>query len=248
MENIKSESGRVGDSAWLFAGGLVNVCLVFKFFDWMGIAVPMPDSAILRLAELIAIGGAGLFAEAVLFECLHSLFARLMGYAESAVGAASDRAAYLMTRAAESGGALILTALKFALLPVRIPCARLWAAYAAPVLERRRQREELRRAFEQMENPRCSFEDFVRDFEAGGSNGSEEDAGARCAAAPSADPFAAACRTLGLPEAGGFGQAELKARYQALMKAVHPDVIGPNVFAAQINEARGIVKARKGWT
>jgi hypothetical protein len=247
MENIKSETGRAGDSVWMAAGGLFNVCMVFRLCEWMGFAVPLPESAILRLAEMIMIGGVTLFAEAILFKCLHSLFGMLMAYAESMFCVASDRAAYWMTRAAECSGALVLEALKFALLPVRIPCAALWAAYAAPWLEERRQREALRRAFEQMENPRGSFEDFVRDFEAGGSNASEEDAGAGRKAAPSADPFAAACRTLGLPEAGGFGQAELKARYQTLMKAVHPDIIGANVFAAQINEARGIIKARKGW-
>jgi hypothetical protein len=31
------------------------------------------------------------------------------------------------------------------------------------------------------------------------------------------------------------------------MKAIHPDVIGPNVFATQLNEARALIKSRKGW-
>jgi hypothetical protein len=247
MENVKSDSGRLADSFWIVAGGFANLFAVVGLCASAGITIPFPASSVLCLAEMIAIGGGALFVEVVIFACVHSLFVRMMSRAEFLIAAATDGAERRMTQAAEAGAALVRKCLEFAGVLVRIPFRRLWAAYVAPWLERRRQREELRRAFEQMQNPKGSFEDFVRDFEAGGSNASEEDAGKNGKAAPSSDPFTAACRTLGLPEAGGFGQAELKARYQALMKAVHPDIIGANVFAAQVNEARGIIKARKGW-
>lgn len=62
-----------------------------------------------------------------------------------------------------------------------------------------------------------------------------------------ADAFAIACQTLGLASDGSFTQAEFKARYQAVIKAVHPDVIGLSALAAQVNEARDLINSRKGW-
>jgi hypothetical protein len=96
-------------------------------------------------------------------------------------------------------------------------------------------------------NSASSFEDFVRDFNAGTANAKHDGAGSAGGYPPADDPFTAACKLLGLPEAGGFSQAEFKARYQTVIKAVHPDAIGPNALASQVNEARDVIKARKGW-
>jgi hypothetical protein len=72
----------------------------------------------------------------------------------------------------------------------------------------------------------------------------EEERKARAAA----DPFRAACRTMGLPEDGRFSEAAFKTRYRDLMKAVHPDIAGPNERAASVNAASKTIKERKGWS
>lgn len=62
----------------------------------------------------------------------------------------------------------------------------------------------------------------------------------------SSDSFKDAVAFLGLKD--GFDQKALNARFGALMKQVHPDVAGPNDIARRLNEAREIIRARKGWT
>ena len=52
---------------------------------------------------------------------------------------------------------------------------------------------------------------------------------------------------LGLSPDGSFTVADLKQRFHTLMKAVHPDLAGLTTLATQINEARDIIKTRKGW-
>ncbi len=59
------------------------------------------------------------------------------------------------------------------------------------------------------------------------------------------DPLDEAIKLLGLPER--FTKADLERRYKELMKRVHPDVVGPNDLARQLNEARALIKKRKGW-
>lgn len=63
----------------------------------------------------------------------------------------------------------------------------------------------------------------------------------------SSDKFALACQTLGLASDGGFTQAEFKSRYQVVIKAVHPDIIGRSALATQVNDARDVINSRKGW-
>lgn len=99
---------------------------------------------------------------------------------------------------------------------------KLWRAY----------RTEFHRQFE-------SFRAFRAAFDA------QESAGQ--GAAPAPDAFAAACRTMGLPESGQFAENGFKARYRELMKKVHPDIAGPNAHAAEINAASAIIRKRKGW-
>jgi hypothetical protein len=236
MEKIRSETGRLGESLAALAGGVLNVMLFMKLCLFLGIEPPLPESPWLCLAVLILIAFALFCCEAVLLAGLHWLFVRFMQAAEIA----AKRGEYWLTRAVEAAASFTVAALKFAALPVRIPCRIFWDAYVAPRLERR-QNAELRGMYERVRDLYGSYEEFVRSFE----NGAKESAAAP--EAGSADPFRAACRTLGLPEAGGFSQAEFKARYQTMIKAVHPDAIGPNALASQVNEARDLIKARKGW-
>lgn len=60
------------------------------------------------------------------------------------------------------------------------------------------------------------------------------------------DPYKAALRLLGLPEE--FSKADLQRRFRTLIKGVHPDVVGPNELATQLNDANALIKERKGWT
>jgi hypothetical protein len=241
MEKIRSETGRLGESLAALAGGVLNIMLFMKLCVFLGIE-PLPESPWLCLAVLIMIAFALFCCEAVLLAGLHWLFVRFMQAAEIA----AKRGEHWMTRTVEGAASFTVAALKIAALPVRIPCRALWDAYVAPLLERRRQREELRGVYEEMD-AEASFEDFVRDFNAGAANAKQGGA-ANAGRTPSGDdPFAAACKILGLSEAGGFSQAEFKARYQTVIKAVHPDAIGPNALASQVNEARDVIKARKGW-
>src|SRR5205807_9215245 len=99
-----------------------------------------------------------------------------------------------------------------------------------------------------------SFEEFSRQFENGGTAEEEkaeeksQDSGSQKEdQPPPVDKYVLACQTFGMSEDGAFTQAEFKAQYHKLMKAVHPDIIGPNIFATQLNEARDIIKSRKGW-
>lgn len=64
----------------------------------------------------------------------------------------------------------------------------------------------------------------------------------------SSDPFIDACRLLGLPEDGGFSETDLKLRHGRLMSGLHPDKGGSDPLMAQINVARDVIRARKGWT
>lgn len=93
---------------------------------------------------------------------------------------------------------------------------------------------------------------FARKGEAGRSEGARthgqhRSAGANARTSVPPDPFLAACRLVGLPESGEFTAAEFKQRFHTLMKAVHPDIAGPNLFAQQLNAARAVIKKRKGW-
>jgi hypothetical protein len=131
----------------------------------------------------------------------------------------------------------------------------LWRRAVSPVIARavrlaqalqfewmlwRTYRAEFRGAF-------ASYREFKREFNArmnASSSGSERND----PPAPAPDPFAAACKVMGLPAGGKFTEAEFKTRYRALMKEVHPDIAGPNERAAQVNAASMEIKKRKGWS
>lgn len=68
---------------------------------------------------------------------------------------------------------------------------------------------------------------------------------------PPPDPkmlaYRAACRILGLPEAG-FTREQLSKCYRVRIHAAHPDRGGSHQQAAALNAARDLIKKRKGWT
>lgn len=144
------------------------------------------------------------------------------------------------------------------LIPLRWLGEAAWDGFQARfglLLQRWREEQELRRLYrEEFRGEFRSFREFKRHFESGGqdSAGSEQKSGNESAQrereAPKADPFAAACRLLGLSENGAFSQAELKERFRTLMKGIHPDVAGPNELAIQVNTACTLIRKRKGWS
>jgi hypothetical protein len=125
-------------------------------------------------------------------------------------------------------------------------------AYVAAQL---RERRELRRLYR---------EDFARDFPTfrafrrfyrAVANGEDPEytgddpwsqRGRTRETASGIDPYKAALRLLGLPEE--FTKADLQRRFRTLIKGVHPDVVGPNELATQLNDAYTLIKERKGWT
>jgi hypothetical protein len=115
------------------------------------------------------------------------------------------------------------------------------------------ERRELRRLYrEDFAADFPTFRAFLRFYRAvGNGEDPEEDdtwgKGKRSdGSAPEFDPFKAAIRLLGLPE--GFTRDDLKRRFGTLIKGVHPDLVGPNELAPQVNNAYALIKERKGWT
>lgn len=101
------------------------------------------------------------------------------------------------------------------------------------------ERQELRRLYrEEFADQFRSFKEF-KDHLNGSKSSDEQES-------PKVDPYEAAIRLFGLTEI--FTRAELEDRYRRLMRGVHPDVAGPNELATQLNQARDLIKNRKGWT
>ncbi|ACK50912.1 heat shock protein DnaJ domain protein [Methylocella silvestris BL2] len=252
---IGSETGNEAGGWWVvFVGAFVSLGAAGEVLTWLDVRVPVPENMMVRvLAFLLFVAIAyGVFTAVVL------IAARLITLAFSAVERTAHFAVaqteWLLTMAISHGIPFLVSALKLPLAPFRFAASWAHAQYLAPALERRRQRAELRRLYDEVRDEYVSFDDFLRQFE--GGTDSETDATENTDAADDkagtpeptpVDKFAAACRTIGLSEDGAFTQAELKTRFHELMKALHPDLHGPNVFASQINEARETIKSRKGW-
>lgn len=179
------------------------------------------------------------------------LIPALFGIAER-IGEATANA---LTAAAFGSGRLATEFLMLALLPLRC----VWESARDSVTTRLglylqdwREEQELRRLYrEEFRSEFSSFREFRQHFNNGGGAQADPNAGAKEQArdeTPKADPFASACRLLGLPENGAFTAADLKKRFLALIKGVHPDVAGPNELAAQINAANSLIRKRKGWS
>ncbi|NEJ60781.1 molecular chaperone DnaJ [Rhizobium leguminosarum] len=252
---IGSETGNEAGGWWVvFVGAFVSLGAAGELLTWLDVRVPVPENMVVRaLAFLLFVAIAyGVFTAAVLI--VARLFTLAFSAVEWAAHFAAARIEWLLTMAVSRGVPLMLAALRLPLAPFRFAANWAYAQYLAPALERRRQRAELRRLYEEVRDEYASFADFLRQFE--GGTDSEADATADTDAADDktgtpeptpVDKFVLACRTIGLSENGVFTQAELKTRFHELMKAKHPDIVGPNVFASQINEARETIKSRKGW-
>ncbi|MHC2424231.1 hypothetical protein ACVII1_007232 [Bradyrhizobium elkanii] len=247
---LKAETGNDQGGFWtIFIGAFLSMGFSGQLLAWLDFRIPTADNMAARVAIFALFVGLSYaaFAAAVL------VCARLLTLAFSAIEWLARLAVSglerLLTAAVDHGQTALKSALTLPLLPVRIAAAWLHARHLAPFFERRRQRAELRRLYEEVREDYASYEDFVRAFHDGDEADAQEDEAVREEEAITPEPadrFELACRTLGLsPDA--LTQAQLKARFLELMKAVHPDVIGPNAFATQINEAREIIRARKGW-
>jgi CysZ protein len=122
------------------------------------------------------------------------------------------------------------------------PLARLRAALERAAAAARVEREL--RAIWKREFPEFkTFAEFKAVYESGrlgGNGGSRPE--------PVADAFGEACRTLGLPDNGGFSEEELKKQFRKLMAALHPDKGGSAALTKQVTAARDTICARRGWT
>ncbi|RVI30879.1 J domain-containing protein [Sinorhizobium meliloti] len=247
---IGSETGNEAGGWWVvFVGALVSLGAAGELLTWLDVRVPVPENMVVRaLAFLLFVAIAyGVFTAVVLIAA--RLFTLAFSAVEWAAHFAAARIEWLFTMAISRGVPLMLAAFKLPLVPFRFVANWVHVQYIAPALERRRQRAELRRLYEEVRDEYASFADFLRQFE-GGTDSADTDAADDKTGTPEpapVDKFAAACRTFGLSEDGVFTKAELKTRFHELMKAMHPDIVGPNVFASQINEARETIKSRKGW-
>jgi hypothetical protein len=219
-----------------------------QLLAWLDFRIPAADNMAVRVAVFVLFVGLSYAA----FATIVLVSARLLTLAFAAIEWLVRRAVSglerLLTVAVDHGQTALKSALALPLLPVRMAASWLHARYLAPFLERRRQQAELRRLYEEMRGDYTSFDEFLRAFE-GGKEDAPEDETVREEEERKPEPvdkFELACRTLGL-SSEALTQTQFKARFHELMKAVHPDVIGPNIFATQINEAREIIKARKGW-
>ncbi|EGE59905.1 heat shock protein DnaJ domain protein [Rhizobium etli CNPAF512] len=253
---LSSDTGSQTGSFWLhFVVAFIGMIFAGEAMAWLDVRLPVPENMFLRAGVFLLFAGASYSAMITATLALGRIFTLVFAVAEAAARAGLASLEWLLTKGVELGVAVAVTAIRLPAAPVRF-VARLGHAWLiAPALERRRQRIELRRLYEEVRGDYASYEEFVRHFETGSRDtdaGVGEDASGNAGAQDNPEPapvdkFVVACRTLGLSETGAFTLAELKARYHELMKAVHPDVIGPNESASAINEAREIIKARKGW-
>lgn len=257
MARIRSETG----SNWadfiravvlIFASMISTAHLsLFLKIDQIG----MPEWLDITLALLVSIVMYGVLNG--LITAAFAVLARLTELVEAFTQRVAEFAEWLLTTVVEVSAAWGLKLLALPFLPLIWGARWLHRTFIATFMERRRQREELRRLYEEVKDDYNSFEDFLRDFESGGEQArqSENDRQEqqrrqkeRDKPVPSPrDPFKEACVLLGLAPDGSFTQAEFKQRYTAMMKAVHPDILGQNGIAAQVNEARITIKQRKGW-
>lgn len=202
----------------------------------------VPVLFVLWALSFVVVGGIALGVLALLYQ---GAIASLNGMALLADG---------VTRAGHGLGRAGGVALAFVGHPLRLlwqeGTARLGNRLAL-VQERLRQAVELRRLYrEEFADQFANFADFKNAFEEKARQDEARQEYRQERQGPqgrSNDPFVQACRLLGLPEDGSFTQADLKARYRALIRGVHPDVAGDNGVASEINAAYGFINKFKGW-
>ena len=253
MASMRSETGDEGGGFWaIFFGALLSLGFGINFLDWLSIPIPSSEYLIVRIGIVLLLTAICYAVVMAVSLSALALVSRTLVAAGTLGVAIAEKFDMLLTLAVEYGWPLLLRLLKLPFWPVARVCAYLYGTYIAPRLERRRQEYELRRLYDEVRNHYASFEDFRRAFEGEpqdktGGDRSERESGPEQNQAPTPDKFAEACRVLGLSPDGSFTVADLKQRFHTLMKAVHPDLAGPTTLATQINEARDIIKTRKGW-
>lgn len=252
MASIKGESsGNSGVVAWRVALAFFSCILVmntityFRIDDWVPHGFMWVEDIAILIVCVVVYGLLQGFVTALLY--LLSLILEFVQYLAGTAERATER---LLTALIESGAQIAMMLMRLPALVFIYSGRWIYNKAIAPVVERRRQRAELRKLYEQVKGSYKSFEDFLRDFERGADDDSadeESEPQPEQPRQPPPDPFIEACKLLGLPTDGTFSEAELKQRYSAMMKAVHPDVFGPNTIASQVNQARDIIRKRKGW-
>jgi|GEM_PF-3117031 len=250
---LNSDTGSQPASFWLhFVVAFIGIGFAMQIMVWLDVRFPSSDYIAVRgvILLLFAAASYGVMVGAALI--LGRIIALLFAAAELVARAGVTFLEWLVTKAVELSISAAVKAAQLVVAPARLAMRLAHDFIIAPALERRRQRIELRRLYEEVRGDYASYEEFLRHFETGtrdeDAHADTDNSGAQDNPEPEpVDKFELACRTLGLAPTGAFTVAELKARYHELMKAVHPDVIGPNASAAAINEAREIIKARKGW-
>lgn len=245
MSELRSESG---NDAISFGGIVIYlvVGLVFGLtaFAMIGITVPQNHPDTLRFFETLGLGAIGCLIFHALLAAVVVLVRSALMMAVSALGMAVDAGERLGVIAVELLKALAAAAGRLALRAITLPFRAINARVIAPFLERRRQMAELRALYAEVKEQYPDFDAFVRAFN--GDTGPEDEAAEEFDASPR-DAYADALVMLGLPANGAFTNAQFKAAYRQRMKEVHPDITGDQTLACQLNDARDIVLARKGW-
>ena len=260
------ERARLAGFAAVAVGAFFTPAIVLHALGLAGFAVWLEAvSGLIRWPILLAMWGVSFVALLGIARGVISFTCRLVPAALSLAERIGALIADLLAKLVFGGAALATGMLKLALYPVRCGYEALRdrvQAQCGLYLQNWREEQELRRLYrDEFRDEFRTFREFKRQFREGaaaagntgrdtGSTGGEQQQQQKQDEAPAAtsDPFAAACRLLGLAEAGNFTAAELKTRYRALMKGVHPDVAGPNGLATQINAANSLIKKRKGWS
>lgn len=245
MSGLKSESA---NDAVSFVGIVIYLAVGLTFgltaLEMIGISVPETHPQSLRIFENLGLGAVGCLILHALLSAVGALARSALMMAVSALGMAVDAGERLGVIAAELLKALAAAVARLALRAITFPFRSINARLIAPYLERRRQMAELRALYAEVEDQYPDFDAFVRAFNGGAG---PQDEAAEESDAPPHDAYADALVLLGLPADGSFTNAEFKTTYRTRMKEVHPDITGDQTLATQLNEARDIVLARKGW-
>lgn len=227
--------------------GFVSACIALNAV----VALRLGDRS--DFAALLAFGLITLFAYGVLNGLATAAFyllSRTAALIQRVMSWLEDRTARLLTAVIEwaAHGVMWLISLPFRLI-------RLGWQYAydlvVALIQRKRRLDELKKLYEYVKSDYTSFEEFVSKTKADEAKKKADEEKRRKQnsppPAPRSDPFSQACAVLGLPCDGAFTEAEFKQRYGAIIRAVHPDIVGQNSLASQVNQARDMIRKRKGW-
>jgi hypothetical protein len=250
MATLKSESaGSRGDFARKVITGFSSACVATYVAGSLGLSFSGGDT---QIEALLTFGVTAVFAYGVLNGLTTALFfvvSLVTAVFQFVTGLIEEITARLLTAIVESAaiGAIWLVSLPFKLMRMAVSSA--YAFTLAPIVERKRQRDELRKLYEKVKAEYASYEEFVEDFKSGFQNSGKRKADEQHRAKQDhhRDPFKEACAVFGLSPDGMFTERDLKERYGAMIRAVHPDIVGPNALAAQVNQARDLIRKRKGW-